>query len=76
MSPIIISFYARMSRNVSASLIHSCALSNIFFLYRDRFRTMVNVMGDALATGIMAHICRKDFMKEGDGVSFNCGFSP
>uniref|UniRef100_A0A3Q3BYK5 Amino acid transporter n=1 Tax=Haplochromis burtoni TaxID=8153 RepID=A0A3Q3BYK5_HAPBU len=36
----------------------------------DRFRTMVNVMGDALATGIMAHICRKDFMKEGDGVSF------
>ncbi|KAL2089932.1 hypothetical protein ACEWY4_014620 [Coilia grayii] len=33
----------------------------------DRFRTMVNVMGDALATGIMAHICRKDFMKEGDG---------
>lgn len=32
---------------------------------------MVNVMGDALATGIMAHICRKDFMKEGDGVSFN-----
>uniref|UniRef100_A0A669C610 Amino acid transporter n=1 Tax=Oreochromis niloticus TaxID=8128 RepID=A0A669C610_ORENI len=37
----------------------------------DRFRTMVNVMGDALATGIMAHICRKDFMKEGDGVSFN-----
>ena len=32
---------------------------------------MVNVMGDALATGIMAHICRKDFMKEGDGVSLN-----
>lgn len=30
---------------------------------------MVNVMGDALATGIMAHICRKDFMQEGDGVS-------
>uniref|UniRef100_A0A671UYE6 Amino acid transporter n=1 Tax=Sparus aurata TaxID=8175 RepID=A0A671UYE6_SPAAU len=41
----------------------------------DRFRTMVNVMGDALATGIMAHICRKDFMKEGDGVSFKSGFS-
>uniref|UniRef100_A0A3B5MK51 Amino acid transporter n=1 Tax=Xiphophorus couchianus TaxID=32473 RepID=A0A3B5MK51_9TELE len=38
---------------------------------RDRFRTMVNVMGDALATGIMAHICRKDFMKEGDGVGSN-----
>lgn len=39
-------------------------------LFRDRFRTMVNVMGDALATGIMAHICRKDFIKEGDGVSY------
>ncbi|XP_034036221.1 solute carrier family 1 member 7b isoform X2 [Thalassophryne amazonica] len=26
----------------------------------DRFRTMVNVMGDALATGIMAHICAFD----------------
>uniref|UniRef100_A0A3Q0RLC0 Amino acid transporter n=1 Tax=Amphilophus citrinellus TaxID=61819 RepID=A0A3Q0RLC0_AMPCI len=38
----------------------------------DRFRTMVNVMGDALATGIMAHICRKDFMKEGDGVPLIC----
>ena len=50
-------------------------LSNVFLFYRDRFRTMVNVMGDALATGIMAHICRKDFMKEGDGVSFNYGFS-
>ncbi|KAM9796074.1 excitatory amino acid transporter 5-like [Syngnathus acus] len=38
----------------------------------DRFRTMVNVMGDALATGIMAHICRKDFIKEGDGVPLMC----
>ncbi|XP_034015669.1 solute carrier family 1 member 8b [Thalassophryne amazonica] len=27
----------------------------------DRFRTMINVLGDALAAGIMAHICRKDF---------------
>lgn len=36
--------------------------------FRDRFRTMVNVMGDALATGIMAHVCRKDFMKEGEEV--------
>uniref|UniRef100_A0AAY4DK65 Amino acid transporter n=1 Tax=Denticeps clupeoides TaxID=299321 RepID=A0AAY4DK65_9TELE len=39
----------------------------------DRFRTMVNVMGDALATGIMAHICRKDFIKEGDGVRVSGG---
>lgn len=48
----------------------SPSLSPAVLLRRDRFRTMVNVMGDALATGIMAHICRKDFMKEGDGVSY------
>ncbi|KAF0042506.1 hypothetical protein F2P81_006038 [Scophthalmus maximus] len=42
----------------------------------DRFRTMVNVMGDALATGIMAHICRKDFLKEGDGVPLICETKP
>ncbi|KAG9269324.1 excitatory amino acid transporter 5 [Astyanax mexicanus] len=42
----------------------------------DRFRTMVNVMGDALATGIMAHICRKDFMQEGDGVPLICETKP
>ncbi|XP_034149780.1 solute carrier family 1 member 7b isoform X2 [Esox lucius] len=40
------------------------------------FRTMVNVMGDALATGIMAHICRKDFIKEGDGVPLICETKP
>ena len=28
---------------------------------RDRFRTMINVLGDALAAGIIAHLCRKDF---------------
>ncbi|XP_061780441.1 excitatory amino acid transporter 5-like isoform X2 [Nerophis lumbriciformis] len=27
----------------------------------DRFRTMINVLGDALAAGIMAHVCKKDF---------------
>ncbi|XP_008051579.1 excitatory amino acid transporter 5 isoform X2 [Carlito syrichta] len=31
---------------------------------RDRFRTMINVLGDALAAGIMAHICRKDFARD------------
>uniref|UniRef100_A0A8D2L327 Amino acid transporter n=1 Tax=Varanus komodoensis TaxID=61221 RepID=A0A8D2L327_VARKO len=31
----------------------------------DRFRTMINVLGDALAAGIMAHICRKEFTKDG-----------
>ncbi|XP_063076502.1 solute carrier family 1 member 8b [Engraulis encrasicolus] len=30
----------------------------------DRFRTMINVLGDALAAGIMAHLCRKDFPKK------------
>ncbi|KAM9687355.1 excitatory amino acid transporter 5 [Trichechus inunguis] len=30
----------------------------------DRFRTMINVLGDALAAGIMAHICRKDFVRD------------
>ncbi|TNN78284.1 Excitatory amino acid transporter 5 [Liparis tanakae] len=30
----------------------------------DRFRTMINVLGDALAAGIMNHLCRKDFEKE------------
>ncbi|XP_074077508.1 excitatory amino acid transporter 5 [Macrotis lagotis] len=31
----------------------------------DRFRTMINVLGDALAAGIIAHICRKDFARDG-----------
>ncbi|XP_067996722.1 excitatory amino acid transporter 5 isoform X2 [Melanerpes formicivorus] len=34
----------------------------------DRFRTMINVLGDALAAGIMAHICRKEFIKDGDEI--------
>ncbi|XP_067156594.1 excitatory amino acid transporter 5 [Apteryx mantelli] len=34
----------------------------------DRFRTMINVLGDALAAGIMAHICRKEFIKDGEEV--------
>ncbi|KAM4706787.1 excitatory amino acid transporter 5-like [Discoglossus pictus] len=27
----------------------------------DRFRTMTNVLGDALAAGVVAHVCREDF---------------
>ncbi|XP_065434205.1 excitatory amino acid transporter 5-like [Chrysemys picta bellii] len=27
----------------------------------DRLRTMTNVLGDALAAGIIAHVCQKDF---------------
>ncbi|KAK1786556.1 hypothetical protein P4O66_003007 [Electrophorus voltai] len=42
----------------------------------DRFRTMVNVMGDALATGIMAHICRNDFVKEGEEIPLICETKP
>ncbi|MGH0131046.1 UNVERIFIED_CONTAM: hypothetical protein FKN15_052736 [Acipenser sinensis] len=33
---------------------------------RDRFRTMVNVLGDALAAGIIAHLCQKDFLPYSD----------
>lgn len=36
-------------------------------LHRDRFRTMINVLGDALAAGIIAHLCRKDFPLSGAG---------
>ncbi|XP_068608095.1 solute carrier family 1 member 8b [Brachionichthys hirsutus] len=37
----------------------------------DRFRTMINVLGDAFAAGIMAHVCRKDFEKAGSTVTVN-----
>ncbi|XP_036376935.1 excitatory amino acid transporter 5-like isoform X2 [Megalops cyprinoides] len=36
----------------------------------DRFRTMINVLGDALAAGIIAHLCRKDFPASDDKVPF------
>ncbi|XP_032808692.1 excitatory amino acid transporter 5-like [Petromyzon marinus] len=29
----------------------------------DRFRTMVNVLGDSLGAGIISHICRKEFQQ-------------
>lgn len=35
--------------------------NKMWLIFRDRFRTMINVLGDALAAGIMAHVCRKDF---------------
>uniref|UniRef100_A0A8B9FKM8 Amino acid transporter n=1 Tax=Amazona collaria TaxID=241587 RepID=A0A8B9FKM8_9PSIT len=38
----------------------------------DRFRTMINVLGDALAAGIMAHICRKEFIKDGSFCMRSC----
>lgn len=43
-------------------------LSNIFYLdasFRDRFRTVLNVLGDAVGAGIVAHLSR-DEMKEAD----------
>ncbi|XP_035379047.1 excitatory amino acid transporter 5 [Electrophorus electricus] len=33
----------------------------------DRFRTMINVLGDALAAGIIGHLCRKDFAPDTGG---------
>ncbi|XP_063283918.1 excitatory amino acid transporter 5 isoform X2 [Pelobates fuscus] len=42
----------------------------------DRFRTMINVLGDALAAGIMAHVCRKDFAKQSDEVPLICETKP
>ncbi|KAM4641584.1 excitatory amino acid transporter 5 isoform 2-T2 [Discoglossus pictus] len=42
----------------------------------DRFRTMINVLGDALAAGIMAHLCRKDFAKQSDEVPLICETKP
>ncbi|XP_020355216.2 LOW QUALITY PROTEIN: excitatory amino acid transporter 5 [Oncorhynchus kisutch] len=35
----------------------------------DRFRTMINVLGDALAVGIIGHLCRKDFPRRPTGKS-------
>ncbi|OXB82093.1 UNVERIFIED_CONTAM: hypothetical protein H355_008972 [Colinus virginianus] len=37
---------------------------------------MINVLGDALAAGIMAHICRKEFIKDGDEVPLICETKP
>ncbi|XP_066552018.1 excitatory amino acid transporter 5 isoform X1 [Amia ocellicauda] len=38
----------------------------------DRFRTMINVLGDALAAGIISHICRKDFLPEAEKENLTC----
>lgn len=39
---------------------------------RDRFRTMTNVLGDALAAGIIQHICEKDFAPKPPKVRTAC----
>uniref|UniRef100_A0A8D0FXG8 Amino acid transporter n=1 Tax=Strix occidentalis caurina TaxID=311401 RepID=A0A8D0FXG8_STROC len=38
----------------------------------DRFRTMTNVLGDALAAGIVAHVCEKDFAPKPPAVRTAC----
>uniref|UniRef100_A0A8C7I1R9 Amino acid transporter n=1 Tax=Oncorhynchus kisutch TaxID=8019 RepID=A0A8C7I1R9_ONCKI len=38
----------------------------------DRFRTMINVLGDALAAGIIGHLCRKDFPRGGTSKVGSC----
>ncbi|XP_048109546.1 excitatory amino acid transporter 5 [Alosa alosa] len=35
----------------------------------DRFRTMINVLGDALAAGIIGHLCRKDFPRDAENAN-------
>lgn len=37
------------------------AAASVLLSSRDRFRTMTNVLGDALAAGIIQHVCEKDF---------------
>lgn len=42
----------------------------VCFVYRDRFRTTINVMCDALATILVNHLSQKDIKDEADRVSF------
>lgn len=49
-------------------------LSHLFSFSRDRFRTVVNVLGDAIGAGIVEHLSRdeleaadKSKMEEGEG---------
>ena len=39
-------------------------IASYFFLYRDRLRTMINVFGDAVGTGIVQHLSKADLMKQ------------
>uniref|UniRef100_A0A8C0ISC1 Amino acid transporter n=1 Tax=Chelonoidis abingdonii TaxID=106734 RepID=A0A8C0ISC1_CHEAB len=39
----------------------------------DRLRTMTNVLGDALAAGIIAHVCQKDFAPKPEKVRISTG---
>lgn len=47
-------------------------VNNFFHLVlSDRFRTMINVLGDAFAAGIMAHLCKKDFERAANAAAVN-----
>ena len=42
-------------------VLFQCIINNAFFFFpRDRFRTCVNVMGDALGAGIVEHLSRDE----------------
>lgn len=42
----------------------------VCFVHRDRFRTTINVMCDAMATILVNHLSQKDLKDEADRVSF------
>lgn len=35
-----------------------------FILFRDRFRTMINVMGDSLGAGIVNHLSKSELQRQ------------
>lgn len=45
--------------NISLQYMHYC-LINLFLLFSDRFRTTVNVLGDAYGAGIVAKLAEND----------------
>ena len=50
------------SSNNCNNFSNKVVLTNRFCSLRDRFRTCVNVMGDALGSGIVDHLSRDDIM--------------
>ncbi|VDL87641.1 unnamed protein product [Schistocephalus solidus] len=41
---------------------HLASLSPCHVIHRDRIRTSVNVIGDAIGAGIVDHLCKKDLL--------------
>lgn len=53
-----------MKINCGSSLRHSNFLAYFLVVsFRDRFRTVLNVLGDAIGAGIVAHLSRDELMK-------------